>query len=85
MLVPLRAVSESLGASVEWKQQQKTAIVTKWSKRASLTIEKKTALVENSATGETFDVLLDVTVRTIDNRVYVPLRFISQQLGYKVD
>lgn len=85
VLVPLRAVSESLGASVEWKQQQKTAIVTKWSKRASLTIGKKTALVENSAAGETFDVPLDVTVRTIDNRVYVPLRFISQQLGYKVD
>lgn len=85
VLVPLRAVSESLGASIEWKQQQKTAIVTKWSKRASLTIGKKIALVENSAAGEIFDVPLDVTVRTIDNRVYVPLRFISQQLGYKVD
>lgn len=85
VLVPLRAVSESLGASVEWKQQQKTAIVTKWSKRASLTIGKKTARVENSAAAETFDVPLDVTVRTIENRVYVPLRFISQQLGYKVD
>ncbi|CAM3484432.1 stalk domain-containing protein [Paenibacillus lupini] len=35
VLVPLRTVSESLGASVEWRQQQKTAIVSKWSKKAS--------------------------------------------------
>lgn len=85
VLVPLRAVSASLGASVEWNQQKKTAIVTKWSKKASLTVGKKTARVENSAAGETFDVSLDVTVRTINSRVYVPLRFISEQLGYKLD
>ncbi|MGM0885157.1 MAG: copper amine oxidase N-terminal domain-containing protein [Bacillota bacterium] len=86
VLVPLRAVSESLSASVEWNQQQKTAIVTKWSKKASLTVGKKTAWFENSAAGELNDeVSLDVTVRIINSRVYVPLRFISQQLGYKVD
>lgn len=85
VLVPLRAISESLGASVEWNQQQKTVIVTKWSKKASLTVGKKTARVENSAAGETFDVSLDVTVRSINSRVYVPMRFISEQLGYKVD
>ncbi|MGO4106365.1 copper amine oxidase N-terminal domain-containing protein [Paenibacillus sp. YAF4_2] len=85
VLVPLRTVSESLGASVEWRQQQKTAIVSKWSKKASLTVGKKTAWVENSAARELNGYFsLDVTVRIINNRVYVPLRFISQQLGYEV-
>ncbi|WP_054024951.1 copper amine oxidase N-terminal domain-containing protein [Bacillus sp. FJAT-28004] len=86
VLVPLRTVSESLGASVEWNQQQKTAIVSKWSKKASLTVGKKTAWIENSAASElSGGVSLDVTVRIINSRVYVPLRFISQQLDYKVD
>lgn|GEM_PF-6721232 len=31
VLVPLRAVSEALGASVEWNQKSKTATVRKWS------------------------------------------------------
>ncbi|MFC4775995.1 copper amine oxidase N-terminal domain-containing protein [Paenibacillus sp. GCM10023252] len=85
VLVPLRLVSESLGASVEWNQQQKTAIVSKWSKKAWLTVEKKTVRVENLAAGETVDVPLDVSVKMINSRVYIPMRFISEQLGYKVD
>ncbi|MDQ0874256.1 hypothetical protein QFZ77_002915 [Paenibacillus sp. V4I3] len=85
VLVPLRDISESLGASVEWNQEQKTAIVTKWSKKISLTIGEKTAWVENSAVDEEFYVWFEVSVRTINNRVYVPLRLIAEQLGYKVD
>ncbi|GMK37524.1 hypothetical protein PCCS19_05780 [Paenibacillus sp. CCS19] len=86
VLLPLRAVSESLGASVEWNQRQKTAIVSKWSKIASLTVGKKTAWVDNFAAPElSADTLLDVSVTLINNRVYVPLRFISEQLGYMVD
>jgi hypothetical protein len=85
VLVPLRTVSESLGALIEWRQQQKTAIVSKWSKKASLTVGKKTPWVENSAASDLNGYFpLDVTVRIINNRVYVPLRFISQQLGYEV-
>ncbi|WP_248759119.1 copper amine oxidase N-terminal domain-containing protein [Paenibacillus sp. ATY16] len=86
VLIPLRAVSESLGAIVEWNQQQKTAVVSKWSKKASLTVGKKTARVENLAAPElSADKSLDVSVQLISSRVYVPLRFISEQLGYTVD
>lgn len=59
--------------------------MSKWSKKATLTIGKNTAWVENSAASDLSGYFpLDVTVRLIDNHVYVPLRFISQQLGYKV-
>ncbi|GLX70505.1 copper amine oxidase N-terminal domain-containing protein [Paenibacillus glycanilyticus] len=85
VLVPLRTVSESLGATVEWKQQQKTVVVAKWSKTATMTVGKKTVRVDNKAASDlSGNFPLDVTVKMINNRVYVPLRFISEQLGYKV-
>jgi len=87
VLVPLRAVSKALGATVDWNQKTKTVTVRKWSEKVMLTIGKKAASVEKK--GGTWDssgqVPLDVSVKTFNNRVYVPLRFISEQYGYKVD
>ncbi|KRE34904.1 copper amine oxidase N-terminal domain-containing protein [Paenibacillus sp. Soil522] len=83
VLVPLRAVSESLGASVEWNQQKKTATVRKWSEKISLTVGNKTASVEDGL-NQPGTISLDISVKIVNNRVYVPLRFISEQYGYKV-
>ncbi|MNV29107.1 hypothetical protein D3C71_1203200 [compost metagenome] len=83
VLVPLRAVSESLGASVDWNQHNSTATVSKWSERISLTVGKETARIEVSLNGAVI-VPLDVPVKTVNNRVYVPLRFVSEQYGYRV-
>ncbi|MDQ0876066.1 hypothetical protein QFZ77_004725 [Paenibacillus sp. V4I3] len=85
VMVPISTVSESLGASVEWNQQQTTAIVSKWSRHVTMTIGKETAFFENNAAGEAFDVLFVVPIRTINNRVYVPLRLVAEMLGYNVD
>ncbi|MDF2653269.1 MAG: copper amine oxidase protein [Paenibacillus sp.] len=85
VLVPLSSISESLGASVEWNQQNNNVIITKWSKKISLTVGEISARVENNAANESYDYWLNIPISIINSRVYVPLRFISEQLGYKVD
>ncbi|WP_433945209.1 copper amine oxidase N-terminal domain-containing protein [Paenibacillus sp. SN-8-1] len=84
VLVPLRAVSESLGASVSWNPHTKTVTVSKWSESMSLTPGSKKARIEGGLRGAV-TIPLDVPVRTVNNRVYVPLRLISEQYGYRVD
>ncbi|RUT31725.1 copper amine oxidase N-terminal domain-containing protein [Paenibacillus zeisoli] len=83
VMVPLRAVSESLGASVQWNSHNHTATVSKWSETISLTVGKKTARIDGGVRGAE-SIPLDVPVKTVSNRVYVPLRLISEQYGYKV-
>lgn len=84
VMVPLRAVSEALGASVEWNKQTKTAAISKWSQKTWLTVGKKTALVTYGLF-EPEEVPLNTSVKSLSNRVYVPLRFIAEQFGYNVN
>lgn len=83
VLVPIRVVAESLGATVAWDQKAKTATVNKWSESIKLTVGQKMASVEGrlNSSGE---ISLDVSVKIINSRVYVPLRFLSQEYGYRV-
>lgn len=77
-LVPLRVVSESLGAAVTWISNREPIIIRKGSDEVSLQIGVKTA----TRNGETLT--LDVPAQVISNRTMVPLRFISESLGAEV-
>lgn len=77
-MVPLRVISESLGAQVEWSQQTKTATIQKDGNILVLVIGKKTAEVNGEQLG------LDVSVENMKGRTMVPLRFVSEQLGLQV-
>lgn len=87
VLVPLRAVSEALGATVDWDQKARTVSVRKWTQNISLTLGQQVAVITygfgDGASKET--VRLDVPVKAVHNRIYVPLRFVSEKYGYKVD
>ena len=78
-LVPLRAIFEGLGASVEWDDATKTATGIKDGKEIKITINNTTAFVDGSA------VTLDVPAQIVNSRTLVPVRFISESLGEKVD
>ncbi|MFJ5624288.1 copper amine oxidase N-terminal domain-containing protein [Peribacillus loiseleuriae] len=82
VLVPLRAMSDSLGASVSWNQKSKTATIRKWSETVKLTAGKDIAYYDKA--GQSNNLTLDVSVKIVNNRVYVPLRFLSQFFGYQV-
>ncbi|MED5017547.1 family 10 glycosylhydrolase [Paenibacillus chibensis] len=77
-MVPLRVISEGLGASVNWEQASKTVSINGSGSSLALTSGKKTALVNGSA------VALDASVDIKNGRIMVPLRFVGENLGLQV-
>ena len=77
-LVPVRGYMEALGATVYWEPPG--TVVVQWEDRTvTLRIGEKSARVGTAA------VALDVPAQIIDDRTYVPLRFLSEGLGAKVE
>lgn len=79
VMVPLRFLSDSLHASVEWDQIFKIATVTLGSLRIRVQVGNNTADVGGNA------VALDVPPVIVNSRVFVPIRFISENFGSSVD
>lgn len=77
-LVPVRAIFEALGATVEWDQETKTATGTKGDIVITIQINNTTAYVNNEAK------TLDVPAQLVNNRTMVPARFISEALECEV-
>ncbi len=77
-LVPLRAIFEALGASVEWNAADQSITATKEGQVLTLTVGSSTAL-NNGTT-----VQLDTPPQIIDGRTLVPLRFVSENMGAEV-
>lgn len=77
-MVPLRVISESLGAEVYWDQNKQTATILKADTVLSMTVNQAYALVNDGS------VPLDTSAQNKQGRVMVPLRFVSEQLGLKV-
>lgn len=77
-MVPLRFISESLGAEVAWNQATSTATITLSGKKIQITLGSKTVIVNGKTTG------LDAPAEYKQGRTFVPLRMISEALGKKV-
>lgn len=77
-LIPVRAVTETLGAKVGWDPETSTITIT----RDDITIVINLGSREYTVNGEvkTFD----VPAQLINNRTFVPLRYIAEELGEKV-
>uniref|UniRef100_UPI000481B308 stalk domain-containing protein n=1 Tax=Desulfovirgula thermocuniculi TaxID=348842 RepID=UPI000481B308 len=79
VLVPLRAIFEALGASVEWDGSTQTVTGRKEGTTVRLVIGQGTAYVNERP------VSLDVPGKIINGRTMVPLRFIGESLGAEVN
>jgi len=77
-MVPLRVISEGLGARVLWSQAAKTATIQKDGNKLVLITGHRVAEVN----GE--QVELDVSVENLQGRTMVPIRFVSEHLGLEV-
>ncbi len=77
-LVPVRLVSEKLGAEVVWNEQDRTVSIKKGNEAMLLRIDNR--LVEYKR-GETLYNICDVQPQIIDGRTFVPLRLVSNGLG----
>lgn len=90
VLVPLRAVSENLGASLQWFQADKVVKITNRNSTIWLAANFKRVIIESAPSSETPDtpsreyVDLDTATQVIQGTTYVPLRFVSQSLGATV-
>lgn len=78
-LVPIRFVSEELGAKVDWNEKTKTVSINQKDKVVEMQIGSKTIKVD----GETKQ--MDTAPISKQNRTFVPLRFVSEGLGVNVD
>ncbi|HOO96966.1 MAG TPA: stalk domain-containing protein [Caldisericia bacterium] len=76
--VPLRALSEALDASIEWIAEERKVVFELEGNKVELWIGKSVAKV-NGADRE-----LDSPPIIVDNSTYVPVRFVSEQLGSSV-
>lgn len=77
VLIPVRFVSEALGAKVDYKNR--TVLIKQSAK--SISMKVNTSIV----TSGDKRIFLDVPARLQKGRVYVPLRFVSEALGANVD
>lgn len=78
VLVPFRFVAESLGAEVSWDAETKTASCEKDGVAIDLTVNADDAVVSGQA------VAIDVPAKIINSRVFVPLRFIAENMDADV-
>jgi len=77
-MIPMRAIAEKMGAEVLWSPSSKVA-----------TIKRGQDILEIPAGGTIAkkneeDILLDMPAKVVNGRVFVPLRFVGEQLGLNV-
>lgn len=78
-LVPLRTIFEALGATVTWEEDSQTVTAVKGTNTIKLQIGSYTATINDKP------IELSVPGKVVDGRTMVPLRFVSEAMGCKVD
>ncbi|RTE02432.1 copper amine oxidase N-terminal domain-containing protein, partial [Paenibacillus whitsoniae] len=77
--LPIRSVSESFGAAVDWDPDTFTVTVSTEYTTVTSTINQATAYIDGIPTQNDGPSLL------LEGRTYVPMRFIAESLGLQVD
>ena len=78
-LVPIRAISSALKAEVTWDAKTSSALITRGDDSITLYLNKKEATVN----GKT--VALEIAPVLKNGRLFLPLRFVSEQLKAEVN
>lgn len=84
-LVPIRFLSETFGAKVDWEQKTKAVTITMPNKKIVLYIDKSVANIDGAE--QKIDKSYIARLARVNggsSRTYVPLRFISELFGYDV-
>ncbi|HEX9059752.1 MAG TPA: stalk domain-containing protein, partial [Clostridia bacterium] len=78
-LVPVRFISERFGADVKWDDSTSTATITTQDRVAKITTESSKMIVNGD------EIVLDVPAEKIQNRLFIPLRkLVEDVLNKKV-
>lgn len=87
-LVPLRAIFEACGASLIWDQDTLTALATKdTTDEEGNTVASSVVVQINNPVAfvDGNPVELDVPAKVVNDRTFVPIRFVVESLGEKVE
>lgn len=76
--VPLRAISEQLGAQVSWNAETQTVTITKEGTTIELKANSTTVMVNGTPTE------LNSPATVTNGRTYLPLRFLAETLNFDV-
>lgn len=78
-LVPVRCIFEAFDAAVDWVEATRQVIITSGDDTIILAIDNKRAYFNNTI------ITLDAAPVIVSDRTLVPIRFISEKLGYGVE
>lgn len=78
-LLPVRAVVEAMGGSVEWDGNSRTVVLKKNTDTIQLKIDSYTALLNNE------EHTLDTVPIIINDRTMLPIRFIAESFDFNVE
>jgi len=76
----VRAILEALGVQVDWEESTRTEIARKEGNKLRLQIDNPVPTINGRPLQA-----LDVPARVVDGRTMVPVRFVSENFGTKVD
>ena len=80
--VPIRFISEKLGAKVDWNDEERLVTITKGNNKVILRIDSLIVIYDGE---ETKYGLSDVAPKIVENRTFVPLRLVSNALGVGIE
>lgn len=78
-MVPIRAVAEALGATVEWVQDTQQILMTRAGVTVTMTLNSTAADID----GQTVE--MDVAPYATNGRTLIPARYVAEFFGQKVD
>lgn len=79
VMVPLRFISEAFGCQLDWNSSERKISVNRYDVNFTLWIDKKIALINGR------EVQIDAPPINVSGSVMVPLRFIAEPFGAKVE
>lgn len=83
-LIPLRGLLEQMGAKVTWDGETESIIIDSGSGKIKMQIQNSLVYADHPVYG-TVRYTLAVVPKIRNSRTFIPLRFVSEQLGYNVE
>jgi len=77
-LVPMRAIFETFGLEVSWNNETKQATGSNSKNRIIFMVDSNKVMINGK------EKVIDVPAMIIEKRTMIPLRFLSEKLGYNV-
>ncbi len=78
-MVPVRGTAEAYGCTVEWDGPNYQAVVTYGNHYVIIPINKKYIITDSGT------ITMDTFARIIEDRTYLPIRYVMEAVGAKVD